>query len=127
MAQTKRKRQTKHRGNAAGRIEARGRTGRPLSPAERKKAQRAKAREARLNRAPSWKSSFQRALLAGGFMFIFLLLVHPKHQGGSPIVEAVLFALFAIVLYTPGGYYMESYLYKRRMAKKHQQQQQQRR
>lgn len=122
MAQTKRKRQTKHRGNAAGRIETRGRTGRPLSADERKKVDRAKAREARLNRPPTWKGSFQRALLAGGFMFLFLLLVHSKKEG-NPLITAIEFAAFAIALYTPGGYYMESYMYKRRMAKKQQQQQ----
>ena len=37
MAQTKRKRRTKHRGNAAGSIEARGRTGRKPNETERKK------------------------------------------------------------------------------------------
>ena len=36
MAQTKRKRRTKHRGNAAGMVEARGRTGRRLSPEEQR-------------------------------------------------------------------------------------------
>ena len=41
MAQTKRKRRTKHRGNAAGIVEHRGRTSRPPSPEERKKAARA--------------------------------------------------------------------------------------
>ncbi len=52
MAQTKRKRRSKHRGNAAGSIEARGRTSRgaKLSPAEQKKADKASAREARLNK-----------------------------------------------------------------------------
>ena len=35
MAQTRRKRQTKHRGNAAGVIEARGRTGRKPTAAEK--------------------------------------------------------------------------------------------
>ena len=35
MAQTKRKRRTKHRGNAAGMVETRGRTGRKPGPAER--------------------------------------------------------------------------------------------
>ena len=35
MAQTKRKRQTKHRGNAAGVIETRGRTGRKPTAAEK--------------------------------------------------------------------------------------------
>ena len=40
MAQTKRKRRTKHRGTAAGTIEARGRTGRPPTADERKKQSR---------------------------------------------------------------------------------------
>ena len=35
MAQTRRKRQTKHRGNAAGMVESRGRTGRKPTPAEK--------------------------------------------------------------------------------------------
>ena len=35
MAQTRRKRQTKHRGNAAGVVESRGRTGRKPTAAEK--------------------------------------------------------------------------------------------
>ena len=34
MAQTKKKRNSKHRGNAAGIVETRGRTGRPLNERE---------------------------------------------------------------------------------------------
>lgn len=117
MAQTKRKRQTKHRGNAAGVVEARGRTGRPPTAEEKKKADKEKARQERLNRPPTWKSSAQRAALAGVFMFLFLMLTnHPKH--GSPLVSALLFAIVAMGLYIPGGYYIELYLYRRRMAKK---------
>ena len=44
MAQTKRKRRTKHRGNAAGSIEARGRTGRKPTAEEQKAAGRTDAR-----------------------------------------------------------------------------------
>jgi hypothetical protein len=112
MAQMRSKRKTKHRGNAAGVVEVRGRTGRPPSPQERKK----QAREARLRKPPTWKGSAQRALLAGGFMFIFLALTdHPKH--GSRFLAAAIFAIVAMVLYTPGGFYMEQWLYRRRMAK----------
>ena len=50
MAPTKRKRRSKHRGNAAGTIEARGRTGRKPSPEEQKKADKATARERRTQR-----------------------------------------------------------------------------
>jgi hypothetical protein len=55
MAQTKRKRRTKHRGNAAGTVEVRGRTGRPPTPEERKKQERAKRARARVTKPPSWR------------------------------------------------------------------------
>jgi len=117
MAQTKRKRRTKHRGNAAGTIEARGRTGRPPSAEEKKRATREQARERRLSTPPTWAGSAKRALLAGVVMFIFLYLTdHPKH--GSRIALALIFAVVAMALYVPGGYYMELYLWRRRMAKK---------
>lgn len=111
MAQTKRKRRSKHRGNAAGTIEARGRTGRPPTATERKQQTRAVAREQRLNRPPTWKASFQRAGLAAVLMFVFLAVTNKK--GGIGV--AVLFAVFAMLLYVPGGYYFELMLWRRRM------------
>jgi hypothetical protein len=113
MAQTKRKRRTKHRGNAAGTIEARGRTGRPPSPQEKKKQTRESAREARLNQPPTWKSAMTRAGLAASFMLLFLLFT----TGGN-VVAAVLFGIFAFALYVPSGYYLERYLWQRRQRKK---------
>ena len=112
MAQTKRKRRTKHRGNAAGTVEARGRTGRPPSPQERKKQDRDQARQARLNKPPTWRASFNRAMLASGFMFV-LLLITSKFN----IVASLLFAILALAIYVPSGYYMENFLSRRRMAK----------
>ena len=50
MAQTKRKRRTKHRGNAAGIVEVRGRTTRPASPEARKAQRKGDARKARMDR-----------------------------------------------------------------------------
>jgi Flp pilus assembly protein TadB len=111
MAQTKRKRRSKHRGNAAGTIEARGRTGRPPSPTERKKQSRVEARERRLNTPPTWKSSFTRAGLAAALMFVFLVVTTKK----NPVVVAASFALIAMLLYVPAGYYFELWLYRRRM------------
>jgi Flp pilus assembly protein TadB len=119
MAQTKRKRRTKHRGTAAGTIQTRGRTGRPPSQEEKKKQTRTEARERRLNTPPTWKSSTTRAGLAAVLMFVFLSLVGPKH---NRIESAVLFAVFAFVLYVPAGYYMELFMYRRRQQKKKQQQ-----
>jgi hypothetical protein len=115
MAQMRSKRKTKHRGNAAGVVEVRGRTGRPPSPEERKR----QARAAKLARKPTFKGAMQRAALAGAFMFLFLALTdHPKH--GSRFLAAGVFAVLAVALYTPGGYYMEMWLYRRRMAKQKQ-------
>ena len=52
MAQTKRKRRTKHRGNAAGTIEARGRTGpQARPPTERSASKAEQSRQKRLERA----------------------------------------------------------------------------
>ena len=117
MAQTKRKRRTKHRGTPAGTIETRGRTGRPPSAEERKKQSRMTAREQRLNTPPTWKGAATRAALASVLMFIFLVLVGPKQHR---LESALLFALFALALYIPGGYYMELMMYRRRQKRKQQ-------
>jgi Flp pilus assembly protein TadB len=115
MAQTKRKRRSKHRGTAAGTIEARGRTGRPPSPQERKKQDRLSAREKRMNTPPTWKSSLMRASFAAAIMFVFLLVAgHGKHKA----VAALIFGAFALILYVPAGYYLELFLYRRRQRKK---------
>src|ERR1700733_1664361 len=104
MAQTKRKRRTKHRGTPAGTIQARGRTGRPPSADEKKKQTRLEARERRLNTPPTRKSAIITGALASACLFVvFALLSHEKNRFGS----ALLFSLFALVLYVPGGYYMQ--------------------
>jgi Flp pilus assembly protein TadB len=113
MAQTKRKRRTKHRGTAAGTIESRGRTGRPPSADERKKLTKQEARERRLNTPPTWDGAFKRALLAAALMFVFLLVTTK-----GKIAAAVLFAIVALALYVPSGYYLEAFLYRRRQRKK---------
>jgi hypothetical protein len=118
MAQTKRKRRSKHRGNAAGVVEARGRTSRPLSADERKKQSRATSREERLNRPPTWRSSLNRALIAAALMFGFLLLTS---KGQDKVITALVFGLFALIIYVPAGYYIELWLWRRRMRRKGQQ------
>jgi Flp pilus assembly protein TadB len=115
MAQTRRKRRTKHRGTAAGTIQTRGRTGRPPAAGDRKKLTRTEARERRLNTPPTWKASATRAALAAVLMFVFLALVGPKQHR---IESAALFAVFALALYIPGGYYMEMFMYRRRQQRK---------
>jgi Flp pilus assembly protein TadB len=111
MAQTRRKRRTKHRGTPAGTIEARGRTGRPPSPQERKRQARTTAREERLNRPPTWKSSITRALIAAVIVFIFMIVVS---KGKNRVASAVAFTAIALAIYIPAGYYIELFLYRRR-------------
>jgi Flp pilus assembly protein TadB len=110
MAQTKRKRRTKHRGTAAGTIQARGRTGRPLSPEEKKKQARVDARERRLNTPPTWKSSFTKAAFASVIIFAFIAATAKKNG----IAAGAGFAVVAMVIYAPAGYYLELFLFRRR-------------
>jgi hypothetical protein len=119
MAQTKRKRQTKHRGNAAGVVEARGRTGRKPTPEERKKQSRLTAqqrREERLNKPPTWSGAAQRAVLATVIFVVALLLVFKEAPGRVAALSG-----FILLLYIPMGYYTDLLMYRRRQAKKLQQ------
>lgn len=113
MAQTKRKRQTKHRGNAAGAVTSRGRTSRPPTEKERKARSREDLRQERLNRKPTWKAMAQRAALASALMFVLLLVVGKGHN----VFYAIAFGVLAFVLYVPAGYYLEMFVWKRRMRK----------
>jgi len=121
MAQTKRKRRTKHRGNAAGMVEARGRTSRRenMTPAERKKADRASAREARLNKPPTWNSALFKAALMAALLFAFTQI--GLFGGETSISQSLFLSLFALVLYTPLAYATDKFVYsraqKRRRAK----------
>ena len=121
MAQTKRKRRSKHRGNAAGSVEARGRTSRRanLSPAEQKKADKMSAREARMNRKPTWNSALFKAALMASLLFVFTQI--GLFGGDTSLSQSLFLALFALVLYTPLAYATDKFVYsraqKRRRAK----------
>lgn len=115
MAQTKRKRRTKHRGTPAGTIQARGRTGRPPSADERKKATRLEARERRLNTPPTWRSAIITGIFAAVAFFVLFGLLG---RGKNRIESALILAVLALVLYIPGGYYMQLFMYRRRQRRK---------
>jgi len=115
MAQTKRKRRSKHRGTPAGSVEARGRTSRPASPKERKQQARVQAREKRLSQRPTWKSSLTRAAFAAGLLFLFLVLSGPKK---NRVGFELLFTVLALAFYVPAAYYIELFLWKRRQRRK---------
>lgn len=117
MAQTKRKRQTKHRGNAAGFVESRGRTGRKPTAAEKSgdAAKVAKAREKPLDKRdqpPTWRAAFIKAMVAAIALMLFVIVV--LHQSNQAI------SLFPIVLvgYTLVSYYTDKWVYERRQRKK---------
>ena len=112
MAQTKRKRRTKHRGNAAGSIEARGRTGRKPTPDERARAARQR-RANRFDEPPNWRGAATRAGIAAGIFFLAVVALF-----GQPLQAAVPIALFMFLVYIPLGYYTDQFLYRRRQAKK---------
>jgi hypothetical protein len=110
MAQTKRKRRSKHRGNAAGQVEARGRTGRRPTADEVKKS-RQSAREMRMSKPPTWRSAFLKAALMAGLLFFFIT-IGLFGQNTEP-AQGILLALFALVFYTPIAYATDNFVYKR--------------
>jgi hypothetical protein len=118
MAQTKRKRRTKHRGTPAGTIESRGRTGRKLTDAERKgkgtnsKATSQQRRADRMNQAPTWQGAAQRAAIATVILIAFLILAFKQDPP-----KAFLLGAFALVVYIPMGYYTDMFMYRRRQQK----------
>jgi Flp pilus assembly protein TadB len=108
MAQTKRKRRTKHRGNAAGIVEHRGRTSRPPSPEERKKQQKQAARGNRFSKPPTWTSAATRAFVVTVFFVVFITLV--MHR---PLSASIALGAFVLLLYIPMGYFMDQQFYRR--------------
>jgi drug/metabolite transporter (DMT)-like permease len=115
MAQTKRKRRTKHRGNAAGVVESRGRTGRRPTQEEL----RTSARERRMNKPPSWNSAFLKAALMAALLFLFTRL--GVFGSNTSVAQSVYLCFFALVLYTPLAYVTDRWVYQRAQRRKQQQ------
>jgi hypothetical protein len=121
MAQTKRKRTRKHRGNAAGIVErpahnTRGGASATSKRPATKEEQRAQARQKRLdrmNRPPTWKGAVQRAAIAAG-LFAVLVTVFFKEKP----VNALAIAAFMLVVYIPLSYVTDRALYNWRQKKK---------
>jgi Flp pilus assembly protein TadB len=115
MAQTKRKRRTKHRGNAAGSIESRGRTGRKPTAEEQKKSARQTARDRRVARPPSWNS----AALKSSAMAVLLFALTQFHvlSKNTTLSQGLVLSIFALVLYTPLAYMTDRWVYERQQKK----------
>ncbi|MCW3012144.1 MAG: hypothetical protein JWO90_2548 [Solirubrobacterales bacterium] len=114
MAQTKKKRRsTKHRGNAAGMVETRGRTGRKPTAAEQKADSRALARAQRLDRPPTWNGAVKKAAIAAVVFAVAITLIFSR-----PILSSLLLALFTFVIYVPLSYYTDALVHRRTQARK---------
>lgn len=108
MAQTKRK--TKHRGNAAGVVESRGRTGRkptseeksgkPAGPAKKKYVDKR-------DKPPSWLGAFYKAAIAAVIVLVVSLFLFKKPN------QAIALFPFVLVVYVPLSYYVDNFMYKR--------------
>ena len=110
MAQTRRKRKSKHRGTQAGTIEARGRTGRrPPTQVEARKISRER-RGSRLDRPPSWRSALNRAAISAAVFAVAVVVIF-----GRPVSAAVILGAVMVVIYLPMSYYTDRFLYRRRL------------
>ncbi len=116
MAQTRRRRRRKHRGTQTGRIDNRGPRGRPRSREEAK----ARARQKRSgksrrvdprDRPPSWSSAFKRGLFGAVIFFLLFWLAF-----GRPMGAALALATVMLAMYVPLGYYIDRFMYRRRMS-----------
>jgi Flp pilus assembly protein TadB len=114
MAQTKRKRNRKHRGTQAGTVEARGRTGsRPQNTKTDAKAIRQARREERLNKPPSWRSSFNRAAISALVFGVFTVIAF-----GWKVEQALPLTAMMVLIYLPLSYYTDRLIYNRRQRQK---------
>jgi hypothetical protein len=115
MAQTRRRRQTKHRGNAAGVIESRGRTGRKPTTAEKRgpaELAKQKAKPDRRDKPPTWRGAATRAGIAAVVLLIAMIAL-TRNIGLS-----LVYFVIVLIAYVPMSYYTDAWIYNRRMRKK---------
>jgi hypothetical protein len=122
MARSSRnRRSTKHRGNAAGMIETRGRTGRKPRPNEKGSSARGPStgasssrRRSRYDKPPTWKGSAIRGAIAAALVYAVIALLN-KHS--SPANELILVPI-VLGIYVPLIHYTDTYMYRRQQRKK---------
>jgi hypothetical protein len=112
MAQTRKRRNRKHRGTPAGTIERAGRTGRPRTGEEAKQIARDR-RAARLDKPPTWRGAMQRAAIAAALFGVLVIVLFSRD-----IAQGVALAAFMFLLYIPLGYGTDLMIYRYRQRKK---------
>jgi Flp pilus assembly protein TadB len=115
MAQPRKKRRTKHRGNAAGIVETRGRTGRKPTAQERKLSAREEAKQRREDRSlrpPTWRSALNRAAISAVLFVVLVILLFKQKVG-----PALGLGAFVFLFYIPLGYYTDQFVYRRKLRK----------
>ncbi|HEX2360271.1 MAG TPA: hypothetical protein VHH72_10700 [Solirubrobacterales bacterium] len=125
MAQTKRKRRRKHRGTQGGRVDTRPK-GRPRNRAEaRQRAQARRSgsspRQARGSGDPSpptWRSAFNKGLIAAVIFFALLAILFSR-----PIAASAGIAAFMLAFYVPMAYYTDRFFFNRALRRRQQEQQ----
>lgn len=109
MAQTRKKRQRKHRGTQGGRIDTKPRGGRPRNRAEAKQRATSKRTSPKQDLPPTWRSSIVRGAIAA-VIFVVLLLILFKR----PVGVALAFGAFMLAFYIPAGYFIDMHMWRRR-------------
>src|SRR5271170_7378810 len=105
MPRAPRTRKTKHRGNAAGMIESRGRTGRRPSATEKGSASgrgrgSGAPRKNRYDSPPTWQGSFWRAAIAAAVVYgISTLIIKHTSATRNLLLIPVVLALYMPLIY----------------------------
>ena len=116
MAQTRKRRRKKHRGTQTGRIDNRGPRGRPRTREEararaRSKRKRQPARAVdRRDLEPTWGAAFKRGLFGAAIFFLLFWLAFGRDVG-----QAALLSVVMLGMYVPMGYYLDRFMWRRRM------------
>ncbi|MEZ5078141.1 MAG: hypothetical protein R2725_11950 [Solirubrobacterales bacterium] len=109
MAQTKKKRQRKRRGTQGGRIDTKGRGGRPRSRDEAKARARSRGAAGKADNPPTWRSSTTRGLVAAAVFFVLLMVLFKRPVGASLILAVAMLAF-----YIPAGYFIDMTMWRKR-------------
>ena len=111
MGQTKRKRRSKHRGNAAGTIEARGRTGKHSAAAASSNTKAGRG-PARVIGPPTWGKAVAKSFF--GAILLFALARFGVLGEEATTSGALTLAALAVLFYTPIMYMTDRWQYQRR-------------